>query len=112
MADSDTSVKVAVRIRPLSAEEAQYESQYCLRTIPQESQILAGADNLFTFDHVFDHNTRQEEIYEECVVDLVNGEMPFLLFIIIIIFRSFVHSFKHVAILIILIIDDCITVHI
>ena len=28
----------------------------------------------FTFDHVFGIESAQEDIYDECVADLVNGE--------------------------------------
>lgn len=38
--DKDTSVKVAVRIRPLSSEEQIHEPVLCLDTIPEESQVI------------------------------------------------------------------------
>ena len=37
--DKDTSVKVAVRIRPLNADELLHESLMCIDTIPEESQV-------------------------------------------------------------------------
>ena len=37
--DKDTSVKVAVRIRPLSSDEAIHEPLLCLGTIPEGSQV-------------------------------------------------------------------------
>ena len=39
--DKDTSVKVAVRIRPLSTEEAIHEPVLCLDTIPEGSQVIS-----------------------------------------------------------------------
>lgn len=38
--DRDTSVKVAVRIRPLNSDELQQESSLCLDTVPNEQQVL------------------------------------------------------------------------
>eukprot|EP01032_Pedospumella_encystans_P009002 gene9002-10625_t len=71
--DKDTSVKVAVRIRPLSTEEAIHEPILCLDTIPEGSQIVAGNDTFFTFDYVFGVETQQSKIYDECVIDLVDA---------------------------------------
>lgn len=42
--DKDTSVKVAVRIRPLSSEEAIHEPVLCLDTIPEGSQVIPLPD--------------------------------------------------------------------
>jgi len=36
---SDTSVKVAVRIRPLSTEEAASDDSSCISHIPGENQV-------------------------------------------------------------------------
>ena len=97
--DKDTSVKVAVRIRPLSIEEHVHEPVLCLDTIDEESQvpfwklrwltiflvdnkfsysfllqIVAGNDTYFTFDYVFGVETEQERIYHDCVTDLVDGK--------------------------------------
>lgn len=38
-------------------------------------QIIAGTDAFFTFDNVFDVDSSQSEIYDDCVVELVNGEI-------------------------------------
>ncbi len=32
-----------------------------------------GGDRAFTFDHAFDENTSQYELYSKCVQDLVDG---------------------------------------
>ena len=47
--DKDTSVKVAVRIRPLSTEEQIHEPALCLGAIPEESQV----QTIFTFNSKF-----------------------------------------------------------
>jgi len=35
------------------------------------TQLLVGKDQRFTFDHVFSQNSRQEDLYQECVGPLV-----------------------------------------
>ncbi len=45
----------------------------CTRVTPNEPQVWLGADKAFTYDHVFDTNTNQEFIYEDCVKKLING---------------------------------------
>ena len=39
------------------------------------SQILAGTDAFFTFDNVYGVDSSQAEIYDDCVVNLVNGKI-------------------------------------
>jgi hypothetical protein len=52
--DKDTSVKVAVRIRPLSAEEHTHEPVLCLDTIAEESQVgLSYYPNVDNFKLTF-----------------------------------------------------------
>jgi len=60
--DNNTSVKVAVRIRPLSHEELQLESSLSIDINLSDSQIVAGPDNTFTFDYVFGVDTNQHMI--------------------------------------------------
>ncbi len=45
----------------------------CTRVTPGEPQIWLGHDKAFTFDHVFDCDAKQGEIYENCVENLVDG---------------------------------------
>ncbi|KAI8914849.1 P-loop containing nucleoside triphosphate hydrolase protein [Powellomyces hirtus] len=92
---ASTSVKVALRVRPLSPKEVLASAQECVGFlgpgIPQvsiaptnstsvaESLGLSGGGagagssaKSFTFDHVFDTLSTQEEVYEECVRPLVD----------------------------------------
>lgn len=39
MADKDTTVKVAVRIRPLNDYEAVQDSSLCIDVVPGETQV-------------------------------------------------------------------------
>ena len=75
---NDTSVKVAVRIRPLNADEqAEDSQQQCIKSIPGVPQIIAGSDTMFTFDYVFGTESSQASIYDDCVVPLVNGILKY-----------------------------------
>ena len=71
---SADSVKVAVRIRPLSSEEYEKDGEICCinQTESNYNQIVAH-DNLFTFDYVFDTKSSQSNIYDSCVLELVNS---------------------------------------
>eukprot|EP00981_Chlorochromonas_danica_P015711 scaffold14367_cov250-Ochromonas_danica.AAC.7 len=71
--DQDTTVKVAVRIRPLNEIELLQDSSICLDVIPGRPQIRAGENSLYTFDHVFGIDTAQENLYEGCVSGLLNA---------------------------------------
>lgn len=71
--DSQSSVRVAVRIRPQSAKEKIDACRVCTFVTPGEPQILIGKDKSFTYDHVFDIPTQQDEIYEMCAKNLVDG---------------------------------------
>lgn len=72
---SECSVKVAVRIRPLSDSEISEEAgaSMCLHQIGNTPQIVAGMDTMFTFDHVFGPDSIQSDIYDVCVVPLVEA---------------------------------------
>eukprot|EP00961_Rhodomonas_salina_P222462 3008350-Rhodomonas_salina.1 len=65
------SVRVAVRARPLSAREKVDDATECVQTIDRE-QIKLGS-KYFTFDVVYDNDSRQEIIYDECVSELVKS---------------------------------------
>ncbi|KAJ3007560.1 Kinesin-like protein kif21b [Thoreauomyces humboldtii] len=84
---ASTSVKVALRVRPLSPKEVLASAQECVTCmspgVPQVSisPPLASSSSFadsagsqarsFTFDHVFDALSSQEEVYEDCVGPLV-----------------------------------------
>eukprot|EP01035_Chromulina_nebulosa_P029673 gene29673-39352_t len=86
--NATTKVAVAVRIRPLNENELRGEctngdgfipphhesnTVECINAINSHKQIIAGSDNLFTFDHVFGTDCGQREIYDECVDSLLNA---------------------------------------
>uniref|UniRef100_A0A915JDW5 Kinesin motor domain-containing protein n=1 Tax=Romanomermis culicivorax TaxID=13658 RepID=A0A915JDW5_ROMCU len=65
MTDCD-AVRVCLRIRPQIAREKLELCRVCTSAMPGEPQVLLGTDRAFTFDHVFDVQSRQEIIYETC----------------------------------------------
>ncbi|KAK9815388.1 hypothetical protein WJX72_002799 [[Myrmecia] bisecta] len=70
--DQGTTVRVAVRVRPLSAQEQISGSRACLLTDAATKTIALGSRR-FTFDHVFGHQSRQGDIFQQCVVGLADG---------------------------------------
>ncbi|KAI1719255.1 kinesin motor domain-containing protein [Ditylenchus destructor] len=70
---TENSVRVAVRIRPQSAKEKAEKACVCTSVVPGVPQVIIGNDRAFTYDHVFDIDTAQETIYEQCVNNLVSG---------------------------------------
>ena len=72
---SSTSVRVAVRIRPQLIRERIEMSKVCTHVTPDEPQVTLGFkdDKSFTYDYVFDLNSKQEHIFDTCVKGLVDG---------------------------------------
>ncbi|KAL6259324.1 hypothetical protein P5V15_009240 [Pogonomyrmex californicus] len=74
MAD-DSSVRVAVRIRPQVAREVIDMCRICTQVPQGEPQVFLGPDKAFTYDYVFDTQASQSTIYETCVSHLVEGAL-------------------------------------
>ncbi|CAO3644429.1 unnamed protein product [Cunninghamella blakesleeana] len=66
---SSASVSVAIRVRPMSAQEKQQggNNKEFIHYIPNEPQIVAGQQHSYTFDHVFQPFTNQHTIYETSI---------------------------------------------
>lgn len=75
MADNESSVRVAVRIRPQVAREVIDMCRVCTSVTPGEPQVTLGSDKSFTYDYVFDMNQNQEQVYETCAQSLVQGSL-------------------------------------
>ncbi|XP_057334879.1 kinesin-like protein KIF21A isoform X2 [Microplitis mediator] len=75
MMTDDSSVRVAVRIRPQVAREVIDMCRICTQVPVGEPQVFLGADKAFTYDYVFDTSVEQTEIYESCVRKLVEGAL-------------------------------------
>ncbi|KAF8566016.1 hypothetical protein P879_06552 [Paragonimus westermani] len=68
----DTSVKVGVRVRPLSDSETNDGCLSCLSYPSDPCQIMIGKDKLFSFDFIFDENTSQQILCEKVALPLVD----------------------------------------
>lgn len=71
--EDETSVRVALRIRPQSAAERIDMCRVCTYVTPGHPQVILGKDKAFTFDHVFDFESKQFMIYEHCLRGLIDG---------------------------------------
>ncbi|XP_068214195.1 kinesin-like protein KIF21A isoform X3 [Palaemon carinicauda] len=69
----ESSVRVAVRIRPQIARELIEMCRVCTSVTPGEPQVWLGSDKAFTYDYVYDIGTSQGEVYESCVAGLIEG---------------------------------------
>ncbi|XP_069621108.1 kinesin-like protein KIF21A isoform X9 [Ranitomeya imitator] len=69
----ESSVRVALRIRPQLAKEKIEGCHICTSVTPGEPQVFLGKDKAFTFDYVFDIDSRQDDIYMECTEKLIEG---------------------------------------
>jgi len=49
--------------------------QICTFVTPGEPQIVIGKDKAFTFDYVFDLNAGQEQMYNTCAKELIEGSV-------------------------------------
>ena len=74
MSDQDnSSVRVAVRVRPQLAKEIIDACKTCVNKTPDEPQVWMGSNKAFTYDYVYDIESTQHEIYEDTVCDLIEG---------------------------------------
>uniref|UniRef100_A0A8C3TJV4 Kinesin family member 21A n=1 Tax=Chelydra serpentina TaxID=8475 RepID=A0A8C3TJV4_CHESE len=62
-----------VQIRPQLAKEKIEGCHICTSVTPGEPQVFLGKDKAFTFDYVFNIDSQQEEIYDQCVEKLIEG---------------------------------------
>ncbi|CEP16969.1 hypothetical protein [Parasitella parasitica] len=73
MTASSSSVRVAVRIRPLTENEKQHCQHNAIAFIPDnQQQVILGGDRPFTFDYVYPPQSSQQEVYNSCVIPLLN----------------------------------------
>lgn len=75
MDDEDTTVRVAVRIRPQISREIIDMCNICTSVTPGEPQVTLGNDKAFTYNYVFDTFSTQDEVYEKCVAPLVSSSL-------------------------------------
>ncbi|XP_041724856.2 kinesin-like protein KIF21A isoform X3 [Coregonus clupeaformis] len=69
----ESSVRVALRIRPQLAREKIEGCHICTFCMPAEPQVMLGKDKAFTYDYVFDMDSQQDSIYTHCTENLIEG---------------------------------------
>ncbi|XP_044048353.1 kinesin-like protein KIF21A isoform X3 [Siniperca chuatsi] len=69
----DSSVRVALRIRPQLAREKIEGCHICTYVMPGEPQVILGKDKAFTYDYMFDMDSKQDDIYTSCTEKLIEG---------------------------------------
>ncbi|XP_008409074.1 kinesin-like protein KIF21A isoform X4 [Poecilia reticulata] len=69
----ESSVRVALRIRPQLPREKIEGCHICTYVMPGEPQVILGKDKSFTYDFVFDMDSQQDAIYSTCTEKLIEG---------------------------------------
>uniref|UniRef100_A0A673LIB2 Kinesin-like protein kif7 n=1 Tax=Sinocyclocheilus rhinocerous TaxID=307959 RepID=A0A673LIB2_9TELE len=69
----ETTVQVAVRVRPLLPKEILHNHESCITADPEEKRVTLGNDRQFHCDFVFEENSTQEDVYTECVQPLIDA---------------------------------------
>ncbi|XP_026059102.1 kinesin-like protein KIF21A isoform X3 [Carassius auratus] len=69
----ESTVRVALRIRPQLAKEKIEGCHICTFVTPGEPQVVLGKDKAFTYDYVFDMDSTQDTIYANCTEKLIEG---------------------------------------
>ncbi|XP_045488481.1 kinesin-like protein KIF21A isoform X2 [Pieris rapae] len=77
MASDESSVRVAVRIRPQTPAEVLEGCGICARAggAAGEGGVALGSERAFTFDYAFEPLVGQQEIYDTCVRKLVESAL-------------------------------------
>ena len=66
-------MRVALKVRPLIGKELRERASICVQTREQDNQVIIGKDRVFTYDKCFGMDSRQEQVFEDCVKNLVLG---------------------------------------
>ncbi|XP_026320009.1 kinesin-like protein KIF21B isoform X2 [Hyposmocoma kahamanoa] len=77
MSNDESSVRVAVRIRPQTPSEVVEGCGICARAggPAGEGGVALGAERAFTFDFAFEPSVHQQDVYETCVKKLVEAAL-------------------------------------
>ena len=71
--ESGSSVRVAVRLRPQLPREIIDACKICVSKTPGEPQCWLGSNKAFTYDHVYEMDSVQEDVYADTVHGLIEG---------------------------------------
>lgn len=70
--NDDSSVRVAVRVRPLIGREKVDRCDECIQVISEEAQVVMGKDRSFAYDYVFGKYSQQRDLWT-CVEPLIES---------------------------------------
>lgn len=68
---SEVRVRVAARIRPLLRKEVLHNHRVSVWASPEPTKVIIGSGKEFSFDYVFGPTASQSDVYESCVLPLV-----------------------------------------
>ncbi len=70
-------VRVAIRVRPLSASDITGENggRTCIQVLDAEGQVQIGDLHRFTFDYAFSSTVSQQEVYDSAVSPLIDAAL-------------------------------------
>ena len=71
--DEISSVRVAVRVRPLNEKETIEKSLSCVAVDHDSNQIVVGKTKSFRYDYAFDIGDSQQQIYDTAVKKLIDN---------------------------------------
>ena len=66
-------VRVCVRCRPLTQKEVSQRESRCILQASDSSKIVLGDSREFVFDKIYYEGAEQQQIFDECVRNLVDG---------------------------------------
>ncbi|KAG8440652.1 hypothetical protein GDO86_006411 [Hymenochirus boettgeri] len=69
----ETSVCVAVRVRPLLPKEVLHAQQQCVWTVSEHGSLTLGTSRHFQFNNILDETCNQESTYSLCVQPLLES---------------------------------------
>ena len=75
MTPSASSVRVAVRLRPLNSRERLAGSDELIVSDLISNRIVAGPEHCFTFDAVFGAESRQDDLFSELAKPVLDSFM-------------------------------------
>ncbi|XP_021948047.1 kinesin-like protein KIF21A isoform X2 [Folsomia candida] len=71
--EDNSSVRVALRIRPCLPREVIEGCKTCTTVAEGHPQVWIGSNHAFTYDYVFDQNAAQQSIFDQVVQQLIDG---------------------------------------
>eukprot|EP01063_Lacrimia_lanifica_P033723 TRINITY_DN608_c0_g3_i1.p1 TRINITY_DN608_c0_g3~~TRINITY_DN608_c0_g3_i1.p1 ORF type:complete len:1093 (+),score=489.05 TRINITY_DN608_c0_g3_i1:51-3281(+) len=82
LGEQDKKIRVAVRARPLHPERERYDVK-CVRKVDEKNIVVSRAEAKdaraetipFGFDHAFDEDDQQIEVYNEAVLEMVDSTL-------------------------------------